>query len=179
MTFTTIGDAFTIVAIIVAIGFSTWALLMATAFLFGRRAVLAERAVETRPWRSFWVGLLVSQVGGFIALLLLNHPSPILKLVSWLAIIALFAVAGLGATGVALMASRRIESSEPGLSHYGAVNRAVIMIVIACWLPILGWFALVPILMAVSTGAGLSAMLHRERAPATPPTDPSAVRFIP
>ena len=81
----TIGDALAVVGGLFGVCLSLWALVMATAMLFGARAERAEGALA-RPWRCFFIGLAVALTLGVLAVALVAQPLPLAKLLGFNAI---------------------------------------------------------------------------------------------
>jgi len=157
----TIGDSFSIVAILVGLGLTTWSLIAVIAFLFPTKVQIASDKASTRPWASFGLGILMVVVL-LIAVILFNFSAPGTKLLGAILFLGTLMVGVLGVAGLAQFAARRLS---PTLSSMNtdpqAFLKAAGFIVTAGMLPILGWFVFMPVVLIVSMGAGLSALLHR------------------
>lgn len=162
---TTIGDSFAIVAILIGVGFTTWALYLATALTFRVRALRAQERVASRPGRAFLVGLLVAGTAGVFTSALAASPIPLIKFVGLAGLFTLIAISALGGAGLCLHLNERIRSMEPGLSDYAGLTRAAMLVVVASFFPFVGWFFIAPILFLVCLGAGTSVLMTRVAAP--------------
>ncbi len=162
---TTIGDSFAIVAILIGIGLTAWALILGAGLVFAARAGAARERFEQRPWKGFFVGLLVTGTAGVVSIGMAGSPVPLLKFLGLALLMSLMAVAAMGASGLCLMVSWRIRSLEPGLSLYASLTRAAMIIVVAAFFPMLGWFLLGPILFITSLGVGTQVVLARAEQP--------------
>lgn len=159
----TIGDVFSVVAAILAICASAWAFMLTTTLLFPQRTGNAHSAIEARPWRAFVVGLSLLLTFGFVSLAMIGNPIPGVKLLGTFLMLGLLSVAALGGGGLAQLIGERMRPMDPSLSAYGAVGRGAAIIVVAGLLPLIGWWVFTPIVLAISLGAGVSALLTRER----------------
>lgn len=158
---TTIGDSFAIVAILIGVGLTTWALYLATALTFRSRAEMAQDRIATRPGKSFLLGLLVTGTLGLITVVMAANPIPPIKLLGTIGLFSLIAISALGGAGLCLHLSDRIRSMEEGLSVYAGLTRAAMLIVVASFFPFVGWFFIAPILFITSLGVGTSVLLSR------------------
>src|SRR5258708_22131531 len=98
----TSGDWLTVLTAIAGIALSVWAMLVAAALLFSRKAEYAQHFYETSPVRSFITGIVLGGGGYFIAAVLLGNGLPPVKLLGW--ILAAFITTGslVGGAGLAL-----------------------------------------------------------------------------
>lgn len=164
----TIGDALAVVGGLFAICLSVWSLVMATAMLFGARAERAQTVVG-RPWKCFFLGLLVAATIGLVGVLLISVPNPVAKIVGTLIYVALLSVSAVGGAGMALAAARRVRELDPDASAFAALARGAGLIVLSCLVPLLGWFGLAPILLLIGLGAGVQSLSGRALALAPEP----------
>lgn len=158
---TTIGDSFAVVALLMGIGVTAWALTMIFGLFFPKKAVVARELLEQSPWKSFWVGLLVAVTLGTVNLILIGAPSPIAKVAGVIGLSSLLCAAIVGFAGISQLAAGRIQAMEPKLSAYGAYGRASALIVVSTFFPILGWFFIAPVLLVLSLGLGSNALFAR------------------
>lgn len=160
---TTIGDSFSIVAILMGIGFTTWALILAASLLFNGRAHAAKERYESHPWAGFGIGLVMTLTVGLLSLVLAQVPVPLFKIMGTSGLMLLLAISSLGSAGLCQLIAVRIRNLEPTLSPYAALTRAAMLIVVAGFFPILGWFFIGPILFVTSLGIGVQALVARNR----------------
>jgi hypothetical protein len=160
----TIGDSFSVVATLAGIAVTVASFTITCALLFPAKVDAARSEISLHSGRSFGMGL-VAFLGGVFSLIVLNMPLPALKLVGLMGLAAYFGLVAIGSAGVAKLCSERIMSLSDGkATPFSSFIQATSYIVIAGMLPILGWFLFAPLLMLVSGGAGLKAVLRKETA---------------
>lgn len=167
---TTIGDSFSIVAILLGMGLTLWSLILTFSLMFIRRAQAAREMGEARPWRSFGIGLLMTALPGLFAFVLTQSPNQGAKLLGITLILLLGAMALVGASGISMLIAGRMRALDPELTHYGSMARGSMILVFGTFFPLLGWFLVGPVLFIVSLGLGTQTLLARERSHATAPT---------
>lgn len=154
----TIGDSFSIVAILVGLGLTSWSMIAIIAFLFPSKVKFAATRVETAPVKALLGGVGMFIVGG-IGIGLLSAPSPLGKLVGWILMLGVLMIGVYGAAGLSSLASQRLQTlAGPSLNDYAAFLRGAGFLVTACMFPVLGWFLFTPIVLLISMGAGWSAI---------------------
>lgn len=158
---TTIGDSFAIVALLMGIGLTTWALYLATALTFRTRAEIARERITGRPVWSFVIGLVVTLTIGVVFIAMAANPFPPAKILGLGGVFGLIALSALGGAGLSLHLSDRIRAMDPELSIYQGLTRAAMLIVVASFFPFVGWFFIAPILFVTSLGVGCSALISR------------------
>lgn len=156
-----IGDVLGILSLLLGVIASGWTLLVIVALLFGKRAQLAKSAIETRPWQTLGIGVVVSLVAGLVGAGLSGSGNGIAKLVGWVLLSSLLAGAFVGASGLTLMVGSRIRSMAPDTSEFASLSKAAGVVVVAGLVPFAGWF-MFAIGTLVSVGAGAQAILARE-----------------
>lgn len=161
----TIGDVLAVVAGIGSACVATWALLLGMALLFNRRANMAQQNLQSSPWRVLASGSVLALFGVGGAIVLLNQPNGILKLVGWALLLATLALAALGVGGLILLLAESVQRAQPGMSQFQALLRGAGLLVAAGLVPLLGWFLMVPVTIIISIGAGWCAL--RGRVPTT------------
>jgi hypothetical protein len=159
----TIGDAFSIVAILGGICISAWALILGTALLFPQRAAIARDHLAGSPWRSFGVGLVLFVVLGTFSLIALGQPVPVGKLLGWTVLLGMLSVGVYGAAGMATLASERMRVLAGDMTPYVSLSKSAAVLVIAGLVPMLGWFLIVPVVTIFSLGAGAMALFGRAK----------------
>src|SRR2546421_12343799 len=118
-----------IVTVVIGIAVSVWALMIGMALLFNKRAQMARDSFEEAPWRSFIIGLFVGGLNAFLGVAFIASPNPGTKLAGW-GIISLFAaVAAIGAGGLGILVSDRIQRMEPGMSRFTALTKGAAFVV--------------------------------------------------
>ena len=157
----TIGDVLAVIAGVSGFGVSIWALLMATALLFDERTTQAKELLKDSPVRTMIDGGIWAASAGVLAVILLNQPNGLLKLVGWVLFLGLMLVITLGAGGLALLVSDRIRAVEPRLSPFFTMLCGAGLIVLSGMVPLLGWFILTPAAVVTSLGMGVRTLRQR------------------
>ncbi|RYG85185.1 hypothetical protein EON77_06035 [bacterium] len=171
---TAIGDVIAVVAVLVGLGVTAWAMLVGLAFALPgatRRAQIriASDATGTALTGTLW--LLVPTLG----VLGINAPHPGLKLVAAILLAGSLLIAAIGAAGLAAIVGERISAAS-GLSTYAGLVKGAAYLVAAMQLPILGWFVGLPLVLVLGLGAGFPSVLRRGYAGLPPIAVPEEVR---
>lgn len=161
----TIGDVLAWVGGIGAICASAWTLYVAVALLFAQRSSQAADAILASPGKQGAIGFVVTLILVPISIVALTHPLPLSRLFGMIILLALLALAAVGGAGVALIASRRIRTLDPGVTPFAALCRGAAFVVVPSFFPILGWFLIGPVLFWVGLGAGIRTLRAPETAP--------------
>lgn len=152
----TIGDVFSVVAAICGIFLTSWATVVAMVLLFPNASERARLAIR-QPKRSMLRGFGILITIGLFAVVTLANPAPPVKLVGWMLTLFLLGISYVGTAGIALEAGRRIQAMQPEMPAYPAFVRGAAYVVGSTILPLLGWFAIAPLLFIASLGAGWKA----------------------
>ncbi len=158
---TTIGDSFSIIALLLGIGFTTWAIMILSSLLFQERSRQAKNLYETRPFIGFILGLVFLLTEGTISIIIVNLPNPVMKFIGFIGLAIPVAISAVGSSGLCKLVSERIRSLDANISEFAALNRAALLIAVAWFFPLLGWFILAPLLFIVSLGIGLKTMFKQ------------------
>lgn len=166
----TIGDVLAAIAAVCGVG-ATWAAtVLLTALAFPARAERAQGALLLSPGACLGRGAGAALLGT-LAVLVLNH-SPLGKLLSVLVVACLAALAALGSAGIVRLLGERIQTTGTSLSPFAALTRGTALYVVAGFLPVVGWFLIVPLALLLSVGSGVAAC---RRAPIAVASRPHAV----
>ncbi len=156
----TIGDILAIVAAVVGISISAWALMVTCGLLFPDKAETARTHLLAKPKASIGLGLGITLVFGFLGLAMLGSPVPGLKLLGMIDLIAVLGCGAVGGAGVSFIAGDRIQQMSPTLSDYAVFVRGAGFLVVASAFPIVGWFGLGPVVLCASVGSGVRAVMQ-------------------
>jgi hypothetical protein len=159
------GDVLAVVAALVGICASLWALMLVATLLFESKAAAAAEEAEVHPVKSLLAGLLVLLVVGVPSLAILNVPLPLAKAAGWTMLMIVLSVAAVGGGGLAVLCGERMRQRAPHLSDLGAASRGAGVLVLATLVPIFGWFFLGPLLLVLALGSGSRALWIRSRNP--------------
>jgi hypothetical protein len=132
-------------------------LLTTVAVLMPAHAARAHRALDEAPKRTFLHGLgMVAAV--VVAFLLLNVPNPLVKLGGFCLLLALTAVAMLGAAGLAQLMGQRIGEMSGARTSFGFLVRGSLAYSLGVFCPYIGWLILGPLSLICILGAGVAAI---------------------
>jgi hypothetical protein len=159
----TIGDVLAATAGIVTACISLWAALLVTLVLFSARTREVADRIERQPWRCAGTGALVLFSAGFVTIILLNQPSGLFKLIGWLSLAFLLALATFGSAGLSRIVAARIAATDARVPPFRASGYGAGLLVATGLLPVLGWLILVASLLT-SLGAGILILARRKRA---------------
>ena len=164
------GDVMATVAFLAGSCLCAWAMVMTCGLLFPQRVEVASASVATKPGKSIGVGLLILLTVGLAGFLCVaSVPFPAVKLVGWVILLTLFLTAALGMAGIARHAGDRLRTMAPDLSAYASFSKGAGLLILGCVLPIVGWFAFLPLLYLAAIGAGCRAALAKIEEPVIAP----------
>lgn len=169
----TLGDVLAVVAGVLGLAVTGIAILLAMVLIFPRTTERARQHV-LKPWRAFFVGLLVALTLGVLALVLLNVPNPVVKILGWVLFSWLCVRLLIGMAGLLQVMAERIRERAPHLSDFTALACASVVLTIALFFPGVGWLFLAPIIGTCSLGAGMLALAWPKSPRATKETQPEA-----
>ena len=152
-------EILSIILIVLAIEVSLVAYLTFMTVVFGRRVELAQQIMVTSPWRSFLIGLLNFLFFGAIALALNSIGGEIPRLLAVIVLTVLIAAAGIGLSGLVNLTGQRLS---PGAERLKMTAWGTITLSLACALPLLGWFVLLPAVLFVSFGAVIIGLFQKK-----------------
>lgn len=155
------ADLLRIAVVVVAATASTAALLTTVVYFLPRPTVRAQGALEETPGRCFLIGLVNLLFFGLLAAVL-GQGGDLLRLISFMILLALLTVGGVGLSGLLILLRQRIyglEETETAL--LGKNLRTAVLLSIACLAPVAGWFVLAPILVIMGVGSGILALVRR------------------
>ena len=172
----TIGDVLGFAGAIGGISLSLWVLLIGVALLFEAKASAAQRVLENEAGKAFGIGVAVLLPLGALAIVLLNLPNGLVKMLGFALFIALLAVSLLGGSGMALLMAERTGARDDRISPLTALARGAGMMSLAWIFPFLGWFFVAPVSVIAGLGAG-AKVLWKRGAKAKKPTPLSPVQL--
>lgn len=161
-----IGEVFAVIAAALTICGSAWALLVISSIVFGAKTLGAQTALERKPWQTLTIGLPTVAFFGFLAVILAAQPIPLVKLAGTALYLAILAIAALGGGGLATLIGRKMLPLDSSLSPFQALSRGSGILVLASLFPLLGWFLIAPMVLVMSFGAGVQALVAK---PSSPP----------
>lgn len=124
----------------------------------------ARMRVERKPVACFFWGALIL---GITAVLTLNmiaggRPGPV-QLLGWLVAGPMLAGSIVGGSAISQLLAGRIRAQMQGDSHMLALVGGALCTTLASILPVIGWFVFLPVVGAISIGAGTPSLFKRHR----------------
>lgn len=163
------ADVYTVFGTLLALGIAFPGMLLAYRLLFPKFVGRAQARVARGAGGAFGIGLLGGLMLAVPVTVLLAVPfSPAQFFGASLLLFAL-AFASLGAAGVAgAMGAAYREADGDEISPTGAFVRGAVALELAAAFPFLGWFLVIPVMIFVSLGASVGALLGRRSAAPSP-----------
>lgn len=181
-----LAGAFAVVGVIIMLS----SLLVWTAYMLPRPVSRAQYQLETSPWQSFFAGLVVLAIAAGTFFLALSMRAKLREQLEtlidvltrfagiaryagdagtvahnllYLSIIPFAIAIIIGGAAFAQTFARRAdtEGNRPVASLVGGA----FVISASMFLPLVGWFVFLPIVAAMSAGAGMLSLLARDHAP--------------
>ncbi len=163
----TIGDVLATAAGILAACASLWAALLVTLLLFSSRTRAVAERIESHPWRCAGVGSLVLLSAGIVTVILVNQPNGLFKLLGWLSLAFLLALATFGSAGLSRVVAERIVTADSAVSPFRAAGYGAGLLVATGLFPVLGWLIFAASLLT-SLGAGALTLKRGRREKSLP-----------
>lgn len=156
-----------ITLIILLLTINLAACVLVISALFPNRLAQTKSAASARPGRAFGLGLVNFAFFGTIAMVLItlldgNRVPELLRFVLFLPTMAVLALLGIlltfGAAGMAQVIGERIFADQNAWRQglFGAI-----ILCIACALPFVGWFLLLPYIAFVGIGATILGFFQK------------------
>jgi hypothetical protein len=153
------ADISAIFFILLMIGVAFPAMLTAWWLLFPSVVSRAQARVEKTPWGTFGMGLILLIVVTIPIVVLLALPFGPAKFAGWILLAAALAVSSIGSAGIAAhLGARLIRQSN--ISALSGFVRGSVILELAAFFPVLGWFFIWPLLIIMAFGATGFAFLN-------------------
>lgn len=166
-------EVLSMIIISVAICISMVAFFAVMKVLFPGRVEKTRVVAEEMPGRAFTIGLVNTIFFGAIALAFAALDSAVgSELPSTLAILVLILPGAgivLGLVGVVQLVGERLSPQNTGFKR---TVWGTLLLILACVLPIIGWFLLFPYIALLGLGAFIVGFFHRRRQPDVLTTEP-------
>jgi len=135
--------------------------------LFTRVVSEAQAVIASAPGRAFAIGLVNAVFLSVVCLALAG----IVEGLGWQVFIVplvfvlwvLMAGITVGLSAVAQHVGARLEPADPPWSALRRSNMGALALVLACYVPVLGWFIVLPYVGLLGLGADILAILRRGR----------------
>lgn len=159
------------ILLIISIAFPS--MLAAWWLLFPAVVARAQIRVEKTLVRTFWLGLVIVVALTIPIVILLALPFGLAKFLGWVLLAASLALSSIGSAGIAAHLGERMKQTGSNYSPLGAFLRGTIVLELAAFFPVLGWFFLWPLALITAFGATGFALLNwtpREKTPVSSAT---------
>ena len=151
-------------------------MLAAWWLLFPSLITRAQIRVEKSLTSSFWLGLVTLIVVTVPIVILLSLPIGPAKFAGWILIAASLALSSIGSAGIAAHLGEQMKRAGNEFTPLGGFIRGAVILQLAAFFPVLGWFFLWPLALIASLGATTFAILNwmpREKPQISPATTTS------
>ena len=155
------GDVLSILAVVMGIPLTTWAMVVACRLVFPSASERAADRLRTAPILAFFVGLGIVVLFGFIGVVEISAPPAPIKLIGFATLSTIFAISTLGCAGISQIAADRIQAQTHEGNSYASYVKGTAFVIVACMSPLVGWLFIGPIALITSIGAGVLSLLSR------------------
>ena len=155
------ADTMAIFFVVLGLMISLVGLWLLARGLWPSRVALAAERFERGLVVPFVVGLPVALAAFVLAALVVNIPAKVGGIGAGAILCGFFAFASVGLSGLATCVGRRLASSVDAASPWRATLRGAVVLVATFLVPILGWFAVLPIAVVAGAGAATLALVPR------------------
>jgi hypothetical protein len=162
------ADTMAIFFVVLGLMISLVGLWLLARGLWPKRVTLAAERFERGLVVPFVVGLPIALVAIVSAMVVANLPAKAGGIGAGAILCGFFAFASVGLSGLATCVGRRLASSIDAENPWRATLRGAVVLVAAFLVPILGWFALLPIAVIAGAGAAALALVPRRAERAAP-----------
>jgi hypothetical protein len=135
------------------------AVLTVWRLLFPSVVARAQVRVEKTLARTVWLGLVIVIALSIPIVVLLALPIGPAKLLGWTLLATSLALSSIGSAGVAAHLGSRL-ALQSNLTALGAFVRGAVVLELAAFFPVIGWFVLWPFLLIIAFGATGFALLN-------------------
>jgi hypothetical protein len=153
------ADISAIFFILLILGVAFPAMLTAWWLLFPSLVARAQTRVEKTLSQTFWLGLLIVIVAAIPIVILLALPLGPAKFIGWILLAASFALSSIGSAGIAAHLAHRLGQYSH-LTALGGFVRGAVILELAAFFPLVGWFFLWPLFLITAFGATAFAFLN-------------------
>ncbi len=155
------GTVIGFVWLVIGTMLTTAALFIAAAVIIPNPVERARQRIEAMPLACFGLGLFVTLFSMFVFAVLAAARAGGLQLLGWILMVPALAAAGVGGAGLSRIAAARIRGLTRSDSGMASLVSGALSVSVAGWTPIVGWFGFFPVMLFISAGAGIQAILSR------------------
>ncbi len=153
----TLGDILAVTAGLMLTGAAWTATILLFALAFPGRTAAAQAKLTVSPGRCLMVGLGTTAVAGLLAAICFGAAAGPVKLVAGLIAAGIGMTAALGSAGMIQLLGERITHLGTPMTPFASLTRASVLYVLAGFLPVIGWFVVLPAALCLAVGSGVLA----------------------
>lgn len=154
------ADISAIFGILLLFGIAFPGMLTAWWLLFPSVIERARLRLERTPMQCFWLGLLIVIGISIPIFILLALPFGPAKFIGWLLLAASLALSSIGSAGLTAHLGLRLTRANNALTPLNGFVRGSIILELATFFPVLGWFFIWPLMLITVFGATGFALLN-------------------
>lgn len=158
-------DILNMLGYLVGIGITLTAFLTLVARLFIVPVTRSAEAIKASLWKPFLIGLVDAAFFFPLAALLFNYarslsglPAGLVAMIALAILVALGILVSIGLSGFCYWLEERITNGEHTLT---SSLKSVLLLVLACMAPFVGWFLLTPLVIATGLGAAIQMIFRK------------------
>ncbi|HJR79517.1 MAG TPA: hypothetical protein VJ821_05545 [Anaerolineales bacterium] len=153
------ADISAIFFILLIVGIAFPAVLTAWWLFFPALIARAQVRIDKTLARTFWMGLVIVVFVTIPIVVLLALPFGPAKFIGWILLVVSLALSSIGSAGIAAYLGSRL-TQHSNLTALGVFTRGAVILELAAFFPLLGWFFLWPLLLITAFGATGFALLN-------------------
>ena len=159
----TIGDVLAVIAAVLLVGSAWAATILVVALAFPARVARAGAKLTAAPGRCAGRGFGVMLAVGLLAAVSVRTGRGRSSCWRLLILGAAGVVAALGSAAMVRLLGERIDAMGSPMAPFASLTRASVLYVAAGFLPVIGWFFVLPAALLLSVGAAASPCCARRR----------------
>jgi len=146
------------ILLIISIAFPS--MLAAWWLLFPNLITRAQTRIEKSLAQSFWLGLVIVIAVSIPVVILMALPIGPAKFLGWILLAASLAFSSIGSAGIAAHLGERMKNAGNNYTPLSAFIRGAVILELATFFPVLGWFFIWPLTLITAFGATGFALLN-------------------
>lgn len=154
------ADTMAVFFVVVGLMVSFVGLWLLARGMWPKRVVAAAERFERGVMVPFLAGLPLSLVAFIATVLVSKLPGPFGGILAGAIVCAYIAFANVGISGLATCIGRRLASGADAANPWRPTLRGSVVLVLCFLMPILGWFAVLPIALIAGAGSATIALLE-------------------
>ncbi|MAT97080.1 MAG: hypothetical protein CL608_08060 [Anaerolineaceae bacterium] len=152
------AEGLQLIIIILFSGGTLAALLVLLPALLPGRVARAQQIVQKSPGRAFVIGLVNFLFFG-VLIAIFAQGADLGGLIAGTILLALMMVTAVGLAGINQIVQGRLYPNDGGVK---VGLKTAVLLIAAGLVPLLGWFVLTPVLLLISLGAAIIALVRRK-----------------